>query len=56
MHEQDFYEINIIVKGTGMHYINDNKVLAKVGDVFILPPRVPRGYYDNEGFDVYHLL
>lgn len=56
MHEQEFYEINIIVKGTGMHYIKENKVLAKVGDVFIIPPFVPHGYYGGEGFDVYHLL
>jgi AraC-like DNA-binding protein len=56
MHEQEFYEINIIVKGSGMHYIKDNKILAKVGDVFIIPPFVPHGYYANESFDVFHLL
>lgn len=56
MHEQEFYEINIIVKGTGMHYIKENRVLCEVGDVFIIPPFVPHGYYGGEGFDVYHLL
>lgn len=56
MHEQEFYEINIIVKGSGMHYINENKILARVGDVFIIPPHVPHGYYGGEGFDVYHLI
>lgn len=56
MHEQEFYEINIIVKGSGMHYIKGNKVLCKVGDVFIIPPFVPHGYYGGEGFDVYHLI
>lgn len=56
MHEQEFYEINIIVKGSGMHYIKDNKILAEVGDVFIIPPFVPHGYYGGDGFDVYHLL
>lgn len=56
MHEQEFYEINIIVKGSGMHYIKDNSILTKVGDVFIIPPFVPHGYYGDKDFDVYHLL
>ena len=36
MHEQEFYEINIIVKGKGMHYIKDNKILS-----FCLGPLIP---------------
>ena len=56
MHKQEFYEINIIVKGIGMHYINGNRILSRVGDVFIIPPHVPHGYYGGEGFDVYHIL
>ncbi len=56
MHEQEFYEINIVVKGNGMHYILDNKIATKVGDVFILPPYTPHGYYGEDGFDVYHIL
>ena len=56
MHEQEFYEINIIVRGSGMHYIKDKRIMTKVGDVFIIPPYVPHGYYEEENFDVYHLL
>ena len=56
MHEQEFYEVNVIVKGNGMHYIKDNKIPAKVGDIFIIPPHVPHGYVGSKGFDVYHLL
>lgn len=56
MHKQEFYEINIIVKGVGMHYINGNRILSRVGDVFIIPPHVPHGYYGGNGFDVYHIL
>lgn len=56
MHEQEFYEINIVLKGKGMHYIQDNRIPAKTGDVFIIPPHVPHGYYGGEGFDVYHVL
>lgn len=56
MHEQEFYEVNIIVKGKGMHYILNNKISTKVGDVFVIPPHTPHGYQGGEGFDVFHLL
>ena len=56
MHEQEFYEINIITKGNGVHYIHTNRVEATVGDVFIIPPHVSHGYLGGEGFDVFHLL
>ncbi|MBO5714845.1 MAG: helix-turn-helix domain-containing protein [Clostridia bacterium] len=56
MHEQEFYEINIITKGSGVHYIHTSRVEATIGDVFIIPPRVSHGYLGGEGFDVFHLL
>lgn len=56
MHQQEFFEINIITRGKGRHYIEDNAVVAEVGDVFIIPPNVEHGYEGGEGFDVYHVL
>jgi AraC-like DNA-binding protein/quercetin dioxygenase-like cupin family protein len=56
MHEQEFYEINIILRGRGMHYIGERRTTAEEGDVFILPPCVMHGYAGGEGFDVYHIL
>ena len=56
MHVQDFFEINIITRGSGVHYIEDNCVEANVGDVFIIPPMVRHGYTGGEGFDVFHVL
>lgn len=56
MHQQEFYEINIITRGNGVHYIEDNGIKTKVGDVFIIPPNVSHGYIGGEGFDVYHIL
>ncbi len=56
MHEQEFFEINVVVKGRGMHYINENRIPAKVGDVFVIPPHVSHGYLGGEGFDVFHIL
>lgn len=56
MHVQEFVEINIITKGTGMHYIEDRRISAKQGDIFIIPPKTSHGYVGTQGFDVYHFL
>lgn len=56
MHVQDFFEINIILSGSGMHYIEKRRIPAKGGDVFIIPPSTAHGYVGEDGFDVYHLL
>ena len=56
MHEQEFYEINVITKGKGIHYINNNRVNASLGDVFIIPPHVSHGYVGGKGFDVFHVI
>ena len=56
MHKQDFFEINIIVNGSGEHYIEGAVIPAKVGDVFIIPPEVEHGYTGGKGFDVYHII
>ena len=56
MHKQEFFEINIITKGKGVHYIDNSKLPAEAGDVFIIPPDMAHGYVGNDGFDVYHIL
>lgn len=56
MHIQEFFEINIIIKGEGAHYIEDNRLLSVVGDVFVIPPNVRHGYVGGKGFDVLHIL
>jgi AraC family L-rhamnose operon transcriptional activator RhaR/AraC family L-rhamnose operon regulatory protein RhaS len=56
MHEQEFFEINIISRGCGTHYINNNTINANVGDVFIIPPKISHGYVGGEGFDVFHII
>lgn len=56
MHSQEFYEINIVTKGSGMHYLQDKKIPISVGDVFIIPPHTAHGHAGGNGFDVYHIL
>ncbi len=56
MHAQEFYEINIILSGEGMHYIGEGRLPISAGDVFIIPPEFMHGYVGGEGFDVYHIV
>lgn len=56
MHEQEFYEINVVVKGAGVHYLDGRRVNAEMGDVFIIPPKMGHGYLGGKDFDVFHLI
>jgi AraC-like DNA-binding protein len=56
MHYQEFFEINIVTDGEGMHYIGDNRVPAKKRDVFIITPMIHHGYVCGEGLNVFHVL
>lgn len=56
MHSHQFCEINVITGGEGRHYIGDTSLPARVGDVFIIPPEVPHGYYAEGTLDIAHVL
>ncbi len=56
LHSQEFYEINIVMRGSANHYIGQRKITVSAGDTFIVPPNVMHGYDGSEGFDVYHIL
>lgn len=56
MHAHQFCEINIITGGEGRHYIGDASLPARVGDVFILPPETPHGYFSEGALDIAHVL
>ena len=56
MHFQEFYEINIVLSGEGMHYVGDGRLTVSKGDVFIIPPYLVHGYVGSEGFNVYHIV
>ena len=55
-HTHSFYEVNIVLKGRGRHYIEEMSCDAEVGSVFIIPPNIRHGYMNDGDFDVYHLL
>lgn len=56
MHNHDFYEVNIVMGGSGTHCIENARVRVERGDVFVLPPMVAHAYIDTQGLEVYHIL
>lgn len=56
VHNHDFYEINIILSGTGLHQIENGSFTVSVGDVFVIPPNVAHSYSNTQHLDVYHIL
>jgi len=56
MHSHQFYEINIVTKGSGCHYIEQMSVPAKKGDVFVIPPDIRHGYYCGYQLEVFHVM
>ena len=56
VHSHQFYEMNIIVSGEGVHLIENSRVPASVGDVFVIPPTVKHGYEADKPLDIYHVL
>lgn len=56
MHAHQFYELNVVVSGSGWHYIGDAVLPTCAGDIFVIPPEVSHGYYSEEALDIYHLL
>jgi len=55
-HTHDFYEMNIVMGGHGIHQIEASVFDAKVGDVFVIPPMTSHAYYNTEHLEVYHIL
>lgn len=55
-HNHDFYEMNIILGGSGVHCIENARVKVKPGDVYVIPPLTAHAYYETENLDVYHIL
>ncbi|MBQ8428259.1 MAG: AraC family ligand binding domain-containing protein, partial [Clostridia bacterium] len=56
MHAHSFYEINVITKGEGIHYIGENSIPTKSGDVFVIPPNFKHGYEDTKNLVIFHIV
>ena len=55
-HNHDFYEMNIVLGGSGIHKIENSSFYVKKGDVFVIPPMTVHSYSDTEGLEIYHVL
>ena len=55
-HNHEFFEMNIVLSGRGVHDIENNRLSVKTGDVFVIPPHVTHSYTDSDDLTVYHLL
>ena len=56
-HDHDFFEVNIVLSGEGVHIINDTLIHTAPGDVFVIPPGFVHGWNsEGAGFDVYHVI
>ncbi len=55
-HNHDFYEMNIVFRGEGMHMIENSHIDVRTGDVFVIPPNTVHAYYDTHELDVFHVL
>lgn len=56
MHSHDFYEVNIVLAGSGTHHIENGTFTVSPGDVFVIPPMVAHAYTETAGLEVYHIL
>lgn len=55
-HNHYFYEMNIVMGGTGVHRIGKNSVSVRSGDVFVIPPMTVHSYDNTENLEVYHVI
>ena len=55
-HDHYFYEMNIVLGGTGIHQIEDQCFQVKRGDVYVIPPMTVHSYFNTKHLEVYHIL
>ena len=55
-HNHEFYEMNIVLGGSGTHKIENASFSVSSGDVFVIPPDTVHAYCDTQNLDVYHIL
>jgi len=56
MHSSEFYELNIVVDGTGRHYFDHYSFKVSPGCAFMVPPYVRHGYWTDKSMNIFHAL
>lgn len=55
-HTHDFVEVNIVLGGSGWHYLSNCAFELSPGHAFVIPPGVPHAYSSDQHLNVFHLL
>ena len=56
-HNHNFYELNVIIKGKGTHYIQNKSYKIQEGMAFLIPPYTPHCYtFDSNDYVIFHIL
>lgn len=57
MHYHNFHELNVVIKGSGKHFVGEKVFDISKGSVFIIPPFIKHGYaFEGNDFVVFHIL
>lgn len=56
LHSHKFNELVIIMKGTGLHYTEDDEYPVCAGDVFFIKPGMMHGYKDTKNLVITNVL
>lgn len=56
MHQHDFFEINIVTNGFGVHYVNNKRIDVRPGSVFFIPKNVFHGYVNLGELEIFHVI
>lgn len=56
MHSHEFWELGIVSRGNGYHYIGEMSMPTIEGDVFVIPPNTLHGYWNKGTFLTYSIV
>lgn len=56
MHSHDFFELNVVIGGSGTHYVENSSLSVGEGDVFVVLPDCYHGYRSDGDLDVFHFI
>jgi len=45
----DYFEIDIVAEGSGIHRIENRTIPCKENDIYIVPPHIPHSFLSNDG-------
>ena len=40
-----FFEIDLVVEGSGFHYVSDKKIPCRENDIYVVSPNIPHRYF-----------